>query len=207
MPDKKAPTDHPVHPLIEARWSPYVFADRPVPEADLCSLFEAARWAASSYNEQPWGYIVAAKGNPAQYEALLSCLAEGNRLWAKTAPVLVLSVVNLKFARNGKENRAAMHDMGLAAGNLVFEASARGLSVHQMIGILPDRAKEIYAIPEDLEAYTGLAIGYPGDAAGLPDALKERNGKPRQRKPLRDFVCGGKWGDPSPWVLKKFASE
>lgn len=200
---KRASTDYPVHELLAERWSPYAFQDRPVPEADLRSLFEAARWAPSSYNEQPWSYIVATKENPEEFQQLLSCLVEANQVWAKAAPVLALGIVSLRFKRNDKINRAAVHDLGLAAGNLLVEATARGLFVHQMIGILPDRAREIYGIPEGFEAWTGIAIGYREDPTKLPDALKERDLMPRQRKPLSEFVFGGKWGNPSPLVLKR----
>jgi nitroreductase len=176
-----------------------------VSESDLRSVFEAARWAASSYNEQPWTYFVAAKENPQEFQRLLSCLVEANQEWAKAAPVLVLGVVSLKFSRNNKDNRAAVHDLGLASANLVVEATARGLSVHQMIGILPDKAREVYQIPEHSEAWTAMAIGYKADPAKLPDALKERDLTPRQRKPLPQFVFTGKWGQPSPLVLKRNA--
>ncbi len=200
---KHAATDHPILKLLSERWSPYGFEDRPVPEADLRSLFEAARWAASSYNEQPWVYLVATRENSPEFGRLLSCLVEANQAWAKAAPVLVLGVVSLRFARNQKDNRAAVHDLGLAAGNLVVEATARGLSVHQMIGILPDKARELYQIPEHFEAWTALAIGYKADPAALPDALRERDLTPRQRKPLGKFVFTGQWGQSSPLVLKR----
>ena len=199
---KKAATDYPIQKTLAERWSPYGFEDRPVSEADLRSLFEAARWAASSYNEQPWNYLVATRENPREFERLLSCLVEANQAWAKAAPVLVLSVVSLQFAKNKQDNRAAVHDLGLASGNLVVEATARGLSVHQMIGILPDVARKIYQIPEHSEAWTALAIGYKADPAKLPEALKERDLAPRQRKPLNEFVFTGHWGQPSPLVLK-----
>ena len=202
MSDKKASTDYPIHELLAERWSPYGFEDRPVDEGNLSSLFEAARWAASSYNEQPWSYLVATRENPQEFARLLSCLVEGNQAWAKAAPVLALGVVSLRFSRNNKENRAAVHDLGLAAGNLLVEATARGLCVHQMIGILPDKAREVYEIPEHSEAWTALAIGYKADPVKLPDALKERDLAPRQRKPLSQFVFSGKWGDPSPLVLR-----
>lgn len=198
---KAAATDHPILSILSERWSPYGFGPRPVAEADLRSLFEAARWAASSYNEQPWHYLVATKGNPQEFERLLSCLVEANQAWAKAAPVLALGVVNLQFAHNHKDNRAAVHDLGLASGNLLAEATARGLLVHQMIGILPDKARQIYQIPEHCEAWTALAIGYQGDPATLTEAIRERDLAPRQRKPLHKFVFSGQWGHGAPLVL------
>jgi nitroreductase len=194
---KKAVTDYPILPILAERWSPYGFEDRRVSETDLRSLFEAARWAASSYNEQPWAYLVATRENSAEFGRLLSCLVEANQAWAKEAPVLVLGIVSLRFARNNQDNRAAVHDLGLAAGNLLAEATTRGLSVHQMIGILPDKARELYQIPEHFEAWTALAIGYKADPSKLPDALRERDLAPRQRKPLNKFVFTGQWGHPS----------
>ena len=205
MTEKKALTEYPIHELLAERWSPYGFDGRPVSQADICSLFEAARWAASSYNEQPWSFIVAIREDAAEFERLLSCLVEGNQGWAKAAPVLALGVVSLRFSRNNKDNRAAVHDLGLAAGNLVVEATARGLRIHQMIGILPDKAREVYQIPEHYEAWTAMAIGYEGDLAKLPDALKERDEARRPRKPLSEFVFTGKWGQTSPLVLKRDA--
>jgi nitroreductase len=200
MADKKATPDYPILDLLAKRWSPYAFADKPVSPADLCSLFEAARWAPSSYNEQPWSYIVATKEQPEEFARVLSCLVEPNQAWAKNAPVLALGVVNLKFKMNGNDNRAAVHDLGLASCDLVTEATSRGLRVHQMIGILPDRAQELYKIPEGTEAWTGIAIGYVGDPNTLPDALKPRELAPRQRKPLKEFVFTGKWGTPAPMI-------
>ena len=200
MSEKRASTDYPIHELLAERWSPYAFQDRPVSEADLRSLFEAARWAASSYNEQPWSYLVATKENPEHFQQLLSCLVEANQIWAKDAPVLALGIASLRFTRNNQDNQAAIHDLGLATGNLVVEATARGICVHQMIGILPDKARDLFNIPEGFEAWTGMAIGYQGDPMTLPDALKQRDLVPRQRKPLVQFVFSGKWGNPSSLV-------
>ncbi|MBI2478817.1 MAG: nitroreductase family protein [Planctomycetia bacterium] len=197
---KEAVTDHSVNELIAKRWSPYGFANRAVSRRDLCSLFEAARWAASSYNEQPWSYIVATQDDAEEFESLLSCLVEPNQEWAKAAPVLVLCCTRLNFTRNGKPNAAAFHDLGLAAGNLCLEATARGLSVHQMIGILPDRAREIFEIPDGVQAVTAMAIGYAADANSLPDQLKQRDLSPRQRKRLTEFVFAGSWGATSSLV-------
>ncbi len=200
MLSRKAVTDHPVHELIAKRWSPYAFADRSVADRDLRSLFEAARWAPSSYNEQPWSYIVATTAQPEDYQKILSCLVEGNQEWAKAAPVLALGIATLRFVRNGKPNKAAIHDLGLAAGGLLVEATARGLVVHQMIGIEPERARELFGIPEGSEAVTGLAIGYQGNSAALPEKLRERDQAPRRRKALNEFVFGTRWGTASPIV-------
>lgn len=194
---KKATTDHPIHELISRRWSPYGFSSRPVPVADLRSLFEAARWAASSYNEQPWRFIVAIRDDPTQFERLLSCLVEANQEWAKAVPVLALAVVSLRFSRNNKPNTVAMHDLGLAAASLTLEATARGLHVHQMAGIQPDRARELYHIPDGFQPLTALAIGYAADPATLPDELKQRDTEPRTRRPLNETVYSTNWGIPS----------
>src|SRR3954453_20883566 len=187
-PQKQATPEHPIHELLARRWSPYAFADRPVSEGDLLSLFEAARWAASSYNEQPWRYLLATKAHPAEFERLLSCLVEGNQVWAKAAPVLALGCTSLYFALNGKSNAAAVHDLGIASASLTLEATARGLFVHQMIGILPDKARELYRIPEGVQPLTGLAIGYAKDPGSLPEKYHDRDLAPRPRKPLAEFV-------------------
>ena len=197
---KQATLDHPVNELIARRWSPYAFSDRPVLADDLGALFEAASWAASSYNEQPWRYIVATKANPGEYERLLSCLVEGNQVWAKAAPVLALGCTSLYFVHNGKPNAAALHDLGLASATLTLEATARGLFVHQMIGILPDKARAVYRIPEGAQPLTALAIGYLGDMDALPDNLKPRDLAPRHRKALSEFVFGSQWGAASDLV-------
>lgn len=199
---KKALPDHPVNTLLAERWSPCAFDDRPVSRQDLLALFEGARWAPSSYNEQPWNYIVATKENPEEFARLLSCLNEKNQLWAATAPVLALGITKLKLQTSDMLNRAAMHDLGLATASLLVEATSRGLSVHQMIGILPDKAREVYEVPEGYEVLTGIAIGYRGDPQKLPEAIRKRDLTPRQRKPLSAFLFGGRWGTPSPLIEK-----
>jgi nitroreductase len=196
MANKRAVTDFPILDCLALRWSPYAFRDKPVSAIDLAALFEAARWAPSSYNEQPWTYLVATRDNPAEFQNMLSCLVEANQTWCKFVPVLALGVVKLRFAHNNKENRAAFHDLGLASGNLLAEATARGIAVHQMIGIIPARARELYHIPPEHEAWTALAIGYKGPNPALPAALLERDAAPRTRKLRRDFVFSGTWGKP-----------
>ncbi|MHC4891161.1 MAG: nitroreductase family protein [Planctomycetota bacterium] len=196
-------TDHPVLEIIVSRWSPYAFDDRPVSDEDLLSLFEAARWAPSSYNEQPWHYIVAKKEDSEEIEAMLSCLVEGNRIWAKNAPVLALGITRLNFVRNNKPNRAAIHVLGLASMNLVLEATARNISVHQMIGIEPERIRTVYHVPEGFEPMTGLAIGYAAESDILPEELRARDRERRPRKPLNDFVFSGRWGKVSELVRRR----
>jgi nitroreductase len=193
---KLARPDHPVHDFIKQRWSPYGFAERTVSDDDLRSVLEAARWAASSYNEQPWRYIMARREDSASFERVLSCLIDANQVWARNAPVLLLGVYATHFERNGKPNKAAQHDLGLAAANLTFEATARGLVVHQMIGIVPDRAREVFGIPEGFAPHTALAIGYAGTPGDAPEAVRARDEAPRSRRPLRDTVFGDAWGEP-----------
>lgn len=196
--DKRAQTDHPVHDLIAARWSPYAFEDRAVPTETLQSLFEAARWAPSSYNEQPWSYLVATREDATEFARLVSCLVEGNQAWAKGVPVLAIGCTSLKFKLNDKPNAAAVHDLGLAAANLVIEATARGLVVHQMIGIVPDRVRAVYSVPDGVQPVTALAIGYLGDSQSLPENFRSRDLAQRTRKPLSSFVFAGKWGTAAP---------
>ncbi len=197
---RKAETSEPIHELLSMRWSPRAFDTRPVEPEKLRALFEAARWAASSYNAQPWYFIVATKDDPKNFQRILDSFVEFNQGWAKSAPTLALSVAGSKFQHNGEQNRHALHDVGQAAANLALQAAALGLQVHQMAGILPDKARELFSIPEGYEPVAGIAIGYPGDASSLPEHLKERENAPRERKPLKSFVFAGKWGEPSPIV-------
>ncbi len=198
--EKLAETQYPIHDLLRRRWSPRAFSDRRVEPDKLRSLWEAARWAASSFNEQPWSFIVATKEDEAEYARLLSCLVEGNIQWAQHAPVLMVSVARLSFEEDGKPNRHAFHDVGQAAANLTVQATALGLMVHQMAGILPDKVRALYGVPEQYEPVAGIALGYPGDPQALPERLRQRELAPRERKPLPEFVFTGHWGRTSPVV-------
>jgi hypothetical protein len=142
----------------------------------------------------------ATKANPEEFERLLSCLVEGNQAWANAAPVLALGCTSLNFVRNAKPNAAAVHDLGLASGSLVLEATARGLFVHQMIGIVPERARELYQIPEGVQPKTGLAMGYTADPSSQLELYKQRDLAPRSRKRLGEFVFSGQWGTASQLV-------
>ena len=193
---KEASPDHPVHELISTRWSPYAFSRRPIPREHLLSIFEAARWAASSFNEQPWRYIVANRDRRDDFEKVLSCLLEGNQAWAREAPTLALGCIRITFSRNDKPNRVAPHDLGLASASLTFEATSRGVFVHQMAGILPDKAREVFAVPDEFEVVTALALGYRADLGARARELQARDENPRTRRPLDEFVFGTEWGEP-----------
>jgi nitroreductase len=200
LPKKDAQTSTPIHDLLAGRWSPRAFDSRPVEPEKLRSLFEAARWAASSYNAQPWYFIVATKNDLANFKRVLQSFVEFNQGWATNAPVVGLTVAALKFEHNGETNRHAFHDVGQAAANLALQASALGLQIHQMAGILPEKARELFSIPQGYEAVTGFVLGYPGDPASLPDHLRDRELAPRERKPLKSFVFGGTWGETAAFV-------
>ena len=194
--EKSAITDHPIYDLIRRRWSPRAFAARPVEAEKLASLFEAARWAPSSFNGQPWHYIVAAKDDEAAFARLLNCLRSQNIQWAQHAPVLIIAVAQLSMSPERGPNRHAFHDVGLANENLVLQAVALGLVAHQMAGFFPETEHERpLSIPEGYEALTAIAVGYPGDPEELPpEETKARELQPRERKPLsrlRVYRCLG----------------
>jgi nitroreductase len=198
---RPAPAAATIHDLIIHRWSPRAFDAKPVEKEKLRSLFEAARWASSSYNAQPWYFIVGTKDDPENYNKVLSTFVEFNQSWAKNAPVVALSVAAHKMPHDGSQNRHAFHDVGQAAANLALQATALGLQVHQMAGIIPDKAREVFGIPENFEAVAGIALGYPGDPMTLPEGrLRDNETGARQRKPASEFVFTGKWGKTSPIV-------
>ena len=194
---KNAKPDHPILPVIAERWSPYAYDPRPVEREKLLSCLEALRWASSSYNEQPWTYILAERNDAGAFAQALDCLVEGNRAWAKNVGVLMLSVVSRNFKKNGKPNRAAEHDMGLAAGNFVLQATALGLQAHQMIGIEAAKVRAAYKVPDGYEPLTAIALGYPAAVQpGTSDPLAQRDLAPRTRKPFSEIVVSA-WGQPA----------
>lgn len=198
---KPADADHPIHDLIRERWSPRAFADKPVPKETLLSLLEAARWAASSGNGQPWAFIVATKDDAAEFERMLGCLLPGNSAWAGRAPFLILTFARREFEANDKPNRTAHHDVGLAAGSLSFQATAEGLVIHQMAAIDLDKIREVYNVPEVYDPVSATALGYQGEVEDLEtEDLRQREVAVRVRKTLPEFVFSGKFGASSPLV-------
>ena len=192
--DQPAQLQFPIHDLLARRWSPRAFDERHVETSVLQSLLEAARWAPSSNNEQPWRFIVATKDHETEWNRLFDCLAEGNQKWAVRAPVLILSVASMNFEDDGKLNRHALHDTGLATENLVLQATASGLVAHQMAGFDLEKARADLLIPSGYEPVAMMAIGYPGDAAILPERLRERELRPRSRRPIGEWTFRGQWG-------------
>jgi len=200
MMEKPAETLTPVHALISKRWSPRAFADRAIEDDKLHSIFEAARWAPSSRNEQPWAFFVVTKSESESFELLLGTLMDSNRVWAQNAPALIMTLAHTVLEKDGKPNHLGFHDLGLATSNLVIQATALGLATHPMAGFHPEMARARFHVPEGWEPVSVIAVGYPGNADTLPESLRERESAPRRRKPLADFVFSESWGSPSPLV-------
>jgi len=179
--------EYPIHELLQKRWSPRAFSNKSIEDSILMSLFEAARWAASAMNEQPWRFIYANKANKDTYEKLLSCLADSNKLWAKTAPVLVMTLLKTNFNHNNTKNEWALHDLGLAIGNLTTQASSLDIYIHNMAGFSIEMANNLFDIPIGIKPITMIAIGYIGNYDLLPEQLKEREVAMQERKPLNEL--------------------
>jgi nitroreductase len=195
---KLADAKYPIEEALRRRCSTLAFADRPVEVHKLQQLFEAARWAPSSYNEQPWNFLLTVKTERQEdYEGLLRCLTGHNREWAQRAPVLVLSVAKRHFEAGGKVNLYSVHDVGLATENLTVQATALDLFVHLMAGFDAAQARKLFAIPETHEPVCVIAIGYFGNLQTLPPDLLQRELAPRHRRPFKEFVFSGHWGRPS----------
>lgn len=184
---KHAPTTFPVHETIRKRWSPRAFASSPVAPEMLQQVFEAASWAPSAMNEQPWRYLYAHHADQPAFQQLVDCLLPGNQPWARHAAVLVLALAKTHYD-NGTANPAALHDVGMANANLILEATALGLHGHFMGGFDQAKAKETFQLPDGLQPVVMVALGYLGDAEQLEEPFLSREKAPRQRKPLSDFT-------------------
>ncbi len=191
---KLAPEAANVIPVVLHRWSPRAFAEKPVRDADLKTIFEAVRWAASSYNEQPWRFLVGKQGSEA-YAKILGSLWEFNQLWASRAPVLILGITKTHFTHNNAHNGSALYDLGAAAAILTLQAAALGLATHQMAGVDHAKAREVFGIPEEYHVGAAIALGYQGEPATLPnEQMLHQEVSPRTRKELNEFVLSG-WGE------------
>lgn len=192
---KPAPSQYDLHELIQNRWSPRAFQTKPVEGRKVCAMLEAAQWAPSSYNEQPWRFFIGNRDmDPGAWQALYDLMVPQNQVWAEKAPLLLLSLARMNFTHNGKPNRHAFHDVGLATENLVLQAEALGLAVHMMAGFYVDKAVETLGIPPEYEPVAMAAIGYQAEVDALPNAdLKEREQSGRERKPLQEICYSGHW--------------
>ena len=187
--------DYTIHNLIEQRWSPRAFDNKLVAAEKIGSILEAARWAPSAFNEQPWRFIVGQKGD-ATYDNILNSLIEWNQLWAGKAPVLILNIAKKTFTHNNKPNVTFKYDLGQAVGLMIMEIVNQGLVSHQMSGFDPKKASELLNIPNDYQAVSVTAIGYMGNIENLSEDMAKIETKPRERKNLTDLVYSGKFGNP-----------
>jgi nitroreductase len=194
---KFEPVPSEVHELIRARWSPRSYSPQDVPDQDLRTVLEAAEWAASSNNEQPWRFLIARKSaDQAAFEKFLHLLVEGNQLWAHSAPILIIMAAKRTFTNSNSPNYYALHDTGAALANFMLQATALGLHAHGMAGFDHQRARQELAIPDDYEIAAAVALGYRDS----PDKLSEKHVKSelaaRQRKPLSEIAFGASWQQP-----------
>lgn len=196
MSERPAETAYPIHDLLRRRWSPRAFSPKPIEREKIGSLLEAARWAASSRNEQPWRFLLIERANTEAFERMIGCLSEGNQPWACKAGLLMLVCAYPKFTPDGNTNRHALHDCGFAVGCITIQALALDLWVHQMAGFSGEKARAAFNVPAEFETVSVLAIGYYGDPAELPENRRAQETGPRSRKTLGEVAFGDAWGKP-----------
>ena len=184
---KIANTDFPIHYLIARRWSARAFSTKKVEKSKLLSILEAARWAPSSHNEQPWRYIIFTDDNPEKLDKARSVLLEINN-YAKRAPILICAITKKTYSDNGIYNRLHFHDLGAANENMFLESFNQGLIMHEMGGFNRDKAREVFNIPADYEVGIMIAIGYQDSHEILPERYREKANSPRERKPLSEIA-------------------
>jgi nitroreductase len=192
---KPVTTQAPVHDIIANRWSPRAYdASKPVSQAQIISMLEAARWAPSCFGDEPWRFIVWDKNKDvAAWEKAFDCIVQGNQGWAKDAPVFVLICAGTLFEQNQKPNRWGAYDTGAAAVSLSLQATSMGLVTHQMGGFDGEKTRAAFNIPEQFEMMSMMAVGYIADVDALPEEAKERTLAPRKRKPLGELFYEGVW--------------
>jgi nitroreductase len=190
---KRAHPEYPIADVLARRFSPRAFAAEPPPDGQLARLFEAATWAPSAGNGQPWRMVVGVRGDDV-WPVVLGCLNDRNQAWCRHVPVLGIAIA--QTLRDDKPLRTGPYDLGQAMAHLTVQAGVEGLYVHQMAGLSVDAAREAFAIPEGFEAWTAFGLGALGDPAILPDDLRERELAPRRRRPLAETVFGRRFGEP-----------
>ena len=184
---KIANTDFPIHDLLARRWSARAFSTKTVEKSKLLSILEAARWAPSSRNEQPWRYVVFTDDNREKLDKARSVLLEINN-YAKRAPILICALTKRTYSDNGIYNKLHFHDLGAANENMFLESFNQGLIMHEMGGFNRDKARELFNIPDDYEVGIMIAIGYQDSHEILPERYREKANSPRERKPLSEIA-------------------
>lgn len=185
-------SDYPLLDVITNRWSTRAYSDKEVNDNEFRTLIEAARWAASCFNEQPWRFLYGKKGTEA-FDQILSVLVKPNQSWAKNASFLVINVIQESFTKNGKTNHHAEHDLGLALGNLSAQATAMGLNIHHMAGLDYDAAKSTLEIPDGFKVLTAMSVGYTKSDEEMTAEEKNNELQPQQRLPIGQILCEGKF--------------
>jgi nitroreductase len=186
---------HPIEELLLERWSPRAFTPDAVADEDLRRIFTAGSWAASSYNEQPWRFVLGRKGDPI-YQRILDALVDQNRGWAAAAPVLFASFAKQNFTQNGAPNKVAAHDTGAASAQIALQATALGYQVHGMAGFDAEKLSAAFGLGADYKPVACWALGKPGDPKSLPEPMQGPETSPRDRKPLAEFVFA-EWNQPA----------
>ena len=181
--------EFPISDIFLRRWSPRAMSGEPLSNTELMTLFEAARWAPSSYNEQEWRFLYARR-NSDQWAAFFDLLAEANQTWCANAAALIVVLSHKVFERNGKPNRVHTFDAGAAFENLALQGAVMGLVVHGMAGFDQIAARETLNVPDDYAVEIMVAVGKPGDPADLPDGMRQAE-QPSGRKPIAEFVMEG----------------
>ncbi len=193
--EKPANTSQNIHPIIKNRWSPRAFDNRPIKEETLRRIMEAARWAPSSHNEQPWRFVLGVKGEET-YNKLYEIMIEFNQKWAGSAPVLLLAI-GKTTSEKGRENAVFQYDVGQSMAYITFQASEEDLVVRQMGGYSKEKARELFNIPENHQPIAMMALGYQASPESLPEDFQDMEKAPRERKPLDQLVYKDSFGSPA----------
>lgn len=191
--NKQANTEIDIIDPIKNRWSPRAFSEKEIDDKTLEKIFEAARWAPSSMNEQPWNFIFVRNSDEKNFSKIVDSLTETNKEWASKAPLLIITIAKKFYSRNETENKVALYDVGQAAAYLSLEAMAEGVFVHQMGGFDKTKLKNSFDLPDGYEPVTVIAAGYAGNPETLPEKLKAREYSERKRKSRKDFVFKSEW--------------
>lgn len=185
---KEAKTNYNILEVLKKRYSPRAFSTKTVDDIDLKTILEAARWAPSASNEQPWRFIVGAKSKGDTYNKIFDSLVEFNQIWCERVPVLIVVCTQKFNSKNGDENKYRFYDAGQAAAHLTFQAASDGLFVHQMAGFDAKKISEVFNLPDNIEPFTVIAIGHLGNYLDLPEKMQRTELAERERKSFDEII-------------------